>query len=213
MIEEAQAQRDRIVTAILPHVAFEGWTGPALRAGFADAGLTPEQGWLAFPEGAPDAVAHWSAWADRQMLERLQEADLNALRIRDRIGTAVRCRLEVLADYREAVRRTLSWFALPSNAPLAVRCTYRTVDAIWFACGDKATDLSFYTKRATLAAVYGTTVLYWLDDTSEDSLETWAFLQRRIEDAMRIPRLRSGIDRLLNDVLHPLRLRRGYPGL
>jgi ubiquinone biosynthesis protein COQ9 len=96
----------------------------------------------------------------------------------------------VNVPYREAVRRTISFLALPSNATVA-QSTYATIDAIWYACGDASTDLSFYTKRATLAAVYGVTVLYWLDDSSEQFAETWAFLDRRIGDVMQIPKLRA----------------------
>ena len=47
-----------------------------------------------------------------------------------------------------------------------------TVDAIWYAAGDSATDFNFYTKRGLLAAVYGATMLYWLDDRSPDCTDT-----------------------------------------
>ena len=80
---------------------------------------------------------------------------------------------------------------LPSNAPVAARSTYQTVNAIWYACGDTSTDFSFYTKRATLAGVYAATVLYWLDDASDDFADIWGFLDRRIDDVMQIPRLRA----------------------
>jgi ubiquinone biosynthesis protein COQ9 len=62
------------------------------------------------------------------------------------------------------------------------------VDAIWRAAGDTATDWNFYTKRGLLAGVFSSTVLCWLDDTSEDHAETWAFLDRRIADVMRVPK-------------------------
>ena len=55
--------------------------------------------------------------------------------------------------------------------------------------------LSFYSRRATLAGVLVATLLYWLDDQSEGCAESWAFLDRRIEDVMRIGKARSGIER------------------
>ena len=40
---------------------------------------------------------------------------------------------------------------MPQNVPLGLRLLYETVDGIWYAVGDQATDFSFYTKRASLA--------------------------------------------------------------
>src|SRR3546814_12063346 len=88
--------------------------------------------------------------------------------------------------HKEAVRRALAFLALPGNAGLAVRSLYRTVDAIWWACGDRSTDFNFYTKRGLLAAVYSSTLLYWLDDGSDGHADSWAFLDRRIADVMRL---------------------------
>ena len=64
---------------------------------------------------------------------------------------------------------------------------YRSVDAIWYAAGDTATDYNFYTKRGLLAAVYGTTLLYWLNDRSEGFADTRGFLDRRIAEVMQVP--------------------------
>ena len=36
-----------------------------------------------------------------------------------------------------------------------------------------------------MSTVYASTVLYWLGDNSEESEETWHFLDRRIEDVMK----------------------------
>ena len=101
---------------------------------------------------------------------------------------AVRERLSAMAAHREAVRRALSFMALPQNGAAAAACTCRTVDAIWYAAGDTSTDFSFYTKRALLSGVYVATVLYWLGDKSAGSQDTWGFLDRRIAGIMRIRR-------------------------
>ena len=77
--------------------------------------------------------------------------------MRERIALGVKTRLDILAPHREAVRRMLAFLALPANLPLAARLLYRTIDAIWYAAGDRATDFSFYTKRGLLAGVYAST--------------------------------------------------------
>src|SRR5262249_20988718 len=174
--------------------------------GMRDAGVDPGLAANAFPGGMAEMVEHWNRLADRHMLEALAALDLQALKVRERVGRAVRLRLEQAAPHRVPVRRGLAFAALPQNGPLAARCLYRTVDAIWHAIGDRSTDHNFYTKRALLAGVYGATVLYWLNDRSSDSSATWAFLDRRIADVMRVPMAIARVGRLADHLPNPFRL-------
>ena len=178
--------RQRLLEAVMPHVPFDGWSLTALKAAAAEAGVAEALARNAFPGGPAELLEAFSAEMDRRMLVQLESRDLGAMRVRDRIHTAVRTRLELLAPHREAVRRGLSLLALPIHAPLATRCLYRTVDAMWHAAGDTSTDYNFYTKRLLLSGVYSATLLFWLNDRSEGQAETWAFLERRISDALRL---------------------------
>ncbi len=75
----------------------------------------------------------------------------------------------------------------------------RTVDALWYAAGDRSTDYNYYTKRLLLAGVYSSTLLVWLNDKSEDHGATWAFLERRIDNVLVIGgRLGKGVKGLLD---------------
>jgi len=184
-----QARRDEIVTNALPDGPFDGWGLASLRAGAGKAGLGSDAVVRAFPGGAPDAVEHFADMADRAMLARLEEMDLPGMKIRERIAAAVRVRLEAAGEHKEAVRSAASVLALPSNAGRAARSLYRTVDAMWRAAGDTSTDYNFYTKRGLLAGVYSTTFFYWLNDKSDGGADSWAFLDRRIENVMQVPKL------------------------
>jgi len=182
----AEDLRARLLTAMLPHVVFDGWSERALLAGAADAGIDPASARNAFPGGAAETIEAFSAEFDRRMLERLAEQNLVAMKVRERIAAAVRTRLELLMPHREAVRRGVVFLALPSHAALGLKCLYRTVDAAWYAAGDTATDYNFYSKRLLLAGVFSTTLLFWLNDASEGSAATWAFLDRRIADVLQV---------------------------
>jgi ubiquinone biosynthesis protein COQ9 len=185
--------RDRVLDAVLFNAAFDGWGPAGVRAAVRDGAITAEEAALAFPGGALEMIEYHSRRADRRMVEELERRGVGSLKIRDRITLAIRVRLEQNTAHREAVRRALAILALPTNAPLAARLLYRTVDAIWYAVGDRSTDFSFYTRRATLAGVYSTTVLYWLNDRSEGLSATWAFLDRRISDVMQFEKLKSRV--------------------
>jgi ubiquinone biosynthesis protein COQ9 len=193
-----QESRDRLLLAALPHITFDGWTDKAFLAGIANRGMETSEFRRFFPGGARDAIDHFSDWADRRMAVSLANHALDELPIRERVSLAVRLRFEALAPYREGVRRTLGLLTLPPNVALGARCLYRTVDSIWHAIGDRSVDFNFYTKRALLAAVISTTTLHWLDDTTGDGEASWAFLDRRIADVMKIPALGSRLRRMGN---------------
>lgn len=198
--------RDDILLAALPHVAFDGWSARTMRQAAQDAGFDASMAERAFPGGPAALVEHFNAYADRKMMEALARQDLSGTRMRDKIALAVRLRLEPWEHDREAVRRGIALLALPGRAGTAVRITYRTVDAIWYAVGDTATDFSFYTKRALLAAVYSATVLYWLDDRSETADETWNFLGRRLDDVLKLPKLMSRLSKPLGFLPGPFKM-------
>jgi ubiquinone biosynthesis protein COQ9 len=187
--------KDRLLEATLPHVLFDGWSMAALKAGAATIGLPETEMVALFPEGGREAALWLDDWADRRMLAALQAMDLSAVKVRERVAAGVRARLEALAPHREAVRRAIALKASPWGAAQAAEIVYRTVDAIWYAAGDEATDFNFYTKRGLLAAAYGPTVLYWLNDSSEGAAETFAFLDRRLDEIMQIPKLTQGLKR------------------
>ena len=204
----AESQRDALIEAMLPDVPFDGWSRAALRAAARRIGVPAAEALALFPDGPADFAACFSRWADRRMLDRLESLPLGELRVPERVALAVNIRLEIVEPWREAVRRALTILSLPQNVPLAMRLLYETVDGIWYAAGDNATDFSFYTKRATLAGIYAATLLYWLEDRSPGFADTRAFLDRRLAEVARIGqarhRLQTGLDRLPN----PLRLLR-----
>lgn len=202
------ALRDRLLLATLPHVVFDGWRLRALTAGAQDIGLDGQLVEEVFPGGLRDLAVHFNDWSDRAMLR--PGMDLAALPVRQRVARLVRCRLEAVAPHREAARKAIAYLTMPGNATTAAKITYRTVDAIWYAAGDTATDMNYYTKRGLLAAVYTATVLYWLADESEEFADSWAFLDRRIAEVMAIPRLQGRFREMAERLPSPLRLMRPF---
>lgn len=172
--------RPRLIAAMIPHVAFDGWSAVSVAAGAAGAGIDCDVAALVFPGGAIEMAVAYTDLANARLAAALAGAP--SMKVRERITRAVRVRLEQAEGEREAVRRTIPILAL--HPAISARTTWTTADTIWRACGDTATDFNHYTKRATLGAVYAATLLYWLGDESEGRAETWAFLDRRIAGIM-----------------------------
>lgn len=189
-------QRDRLLEAALAHVPFDGWSARSLFAGARDLELDPGLARRLFPRGGDDLLAHVEVWADRQMAEAIDQEALAGMRMRDRIRSLVLARLEILEPHREAMRRAVAARLMPANALAATAATWRTVDRIWTLAGDRARNSSWFTKRAILTGVWSATFLYWLDDRSADGEGTRSFLDRRLDDALKIGALRARFDRL-----------------
>ncbi|MEZ5751381.1 MAG: COQ9 family protein [Paracoccaceae bacterium] len=173
----------RLLEAALPHVAFDGWSEATLAAAARDSEIDIALARAVFPRGGLDMALAYHRSGDRAMLAGYAARDLSNMRYRDKVTALVRLRVE-LAD-KEAVQRGAALLALPQNALAGAGAMWGTADAIWTALGDTSRDGNWYSKRAILSAVLSSTVLYWLGDDSADHAETWAFLDRRIEDVMR----------------------------
>jgi ubiquinone biosynthesis protein COQ9 len=190
MIERSE-DRDQAIRAALPHVPALGWSRAALSAGLADLGRDAlEQDWL-FPGGPVEAIEAWCDLADREMEAAAAAEDLAARRVPARIRRLILLRLEQAEPHREAVRLALGHQALPWNMPSALRTVARSADSIWAAAGDTSADFSWYTRRATLAGVYGATLAFWLRDEEPGFPRTAAFLDRRLADLAKLQRPRG----------------------
>jgi ubiquinone biosynthesis protein COQ9 len=207
---ERLPERDTAILAMLPNVAFDGWTKRALRAGVADAGMPADEADLLFPLGTIDMIETFCDLADRRMEQAA--AALPATNLAARVRAVIALRLEQNRPYKEAIRRALAVLALPQNARAAAACAARTIDAIWYAAGDRSADFTWYTKRVSLAVIYSATILYWLRDPSEDDAATLAFLDRRLAGFGRVHRLRKRADGLLARLPRPPGLRMGDTG-
>ena len=186
-----QEMRETVLAKALPHAAFDGFTDGLLRKAGAEAGVTATDLVRLFEDGPISLVEFYSTSTDAEMEKRLAAMDLKAMKIRARIAAAVRTRLAILKPHKEAARRAAALLSLPMHAALGAKLVYRTVDAMWRAAGDTATDFNFYTKRGILAGVYGSTAMRWFNDTSEDEAPTEEFLTARIENVMQFEKFKA----------------------
>lgn len=186
---------DELRAALAPviprHATFDGWSEAALASAAAELGVPADRARLACPGGAVAMIDAWFASVDDAMAAALPPETLATMKIRERIRALVLARLDAMGGDREALRRALAILALPTNLPAATRLGWRAADRMWRLAGDRAVDFNHYTKRATLAAVYASTILAWIDDDSDDAVETRAFLDRRIDGIMAFERLKA----------------------
>jgi ubiquinone biosynthesis protein COQ9 len=183
--------RRRLALAVGENAAFDGWGRAAVDSAAGQLGIDPVQARLAMPKTQAGMIDLYIQEVDRALEAWFTPKRLAGMKIREKIRALVWRRLEIMEPAREAVRRGLAVLAMPQNLPLAVRVSWRTADLMWRVAGDTSSDFNHYTKRISLGAVYGSTLLVWLDDQSEGFGETAAFLDRRIDDVMKFEKLKA----------------------
>jgi len=195
----------RLVAAALDNVVFDGWSPATFDAAVAATGMRSDHARTLAPRGALDLACAYHRQGDAALREVLRTADFGGMGFTAKVTFAVRARIAAITD-KEAVRRGTALFALPQHAADGAKLLWGTADAIWNGVGDTADDYNWYTKRATLAGVYGASVLYWLGDDSLGAQATHDFIDRRIADVIRIEKLKAQVNgnALLRPVTAPL---------
>ena len=188
-----------LVNAMLVHVPFDGWSWTALEQGAIDMDFETKLNFEdrkkiyydLFKNGPIDFIETFSKIIDDEMEKNYESLAIKPDRVPQKIKTIILIRLHLSQKYKEAVRSSLSLTAIPKNSKQSLKILYRTCHKIWKIAGDTSTDFSFYTKRASLAAVYSSTLLFWLNDNSSTQDETEAFLDRRLKDISKISNLKK----------------------
>ena len=181
---------ERLLDKALDHVVFDGWSEATFEAAATDAGLTLDGALAVAPRGALDLAVALHRRGDQRMVKEAEKLDLSSLRYSERVAELLKLRIRVMPD-REAVRRATTFFALPTNTPEGAKLIWETADHVWNTLGDTSTDGNWYSKRATLSAVWASVVLFWLGDDSPDTLKTDEFIDRRIENVMQIEKMKG----------------------
>ena len=183
--------RRKLALPLGENAVFDGWTEAAVETAANSQGVDPAQARLAVPKDQAGKIDLYIRGVDRALREHFTPEKLEGLKIREKIRAIVWKRLEIMEPAREAVRRALSILAMPQNVPTGMKIGWRTADVMWRIAGDTSTDYNHYTKRMMLGGVYASTLLVWLDDRSDGWTETGAFLDRRIDDVMKIEKLKA----------------------
>ena len=187
--------------AILAEIPFTGWGAEAIAA--ASESVMQKNSDVAggdlsfarvFHDGLAGVMRFWNQSLDQAMTTELQRVLAIAaaqqpprkIGVSEKIKMAVKIRLELMTPHRLAAQRGSQKFALLNGQILA-----KTIDEIWVAIGDTSSDFNWYTKRASLLAIYSATALFWLHDESAEQQETWQFLDRRLQDLADFHRNKS----------------------
>lgn len=194
----ATEQQRKDLTMLVAELApFEGWTNRALYEAASELGFSRERALVLFPRAIKDVVRAFNLYLDQVMEEALPATGFDTLKVRERIATLIKARLNAMEPYRDGIKTGRTFFVMPYHVSDAAHSLYDTVDRMWRLAGDQSEDYNFYSKRFLLSGVYSSTLLYWLEDSSDDYEKSSYFLDRRIAEVLRLGgTMGKGISRL-----------------
>lgn len=119
-----------------------------------------------------------------------------------KVRTLTLARLRANAPIIHRWQEALAIMSQPTYVPASITELAKLADEIWFLSGDQSVDSSWYTKRATLSAIYSTTELYMTQDKSHNFVETEQFLDNRLQDLMKVGGFMGSLGEWLNYTGH-----------
>ncbi|KAH6844874.1 COQ9-domain-containing protein [Chaetomium sp. MPI-CAGE-AT-0009] len=177
-----------LLAAAYAHVPSHGFTPESLALGARDTGLLDIS-----PSILPDGVfslTRWHLHTQRTSLAGKAKgavAEEGASTVGERVEALAWARLRgnvesgIVGRWQEA----LAIMAQPSYIPASAKELAQLADEILYLAGDVSVDPTWYTKRASLSAIYVAAELFQTTDQSPGCRETRAFLRRRLDEAAR----------------------------
>lgn len=199
----SETARLDILSLVLKHVPFDGWTSKSLRYAVEDAGLPDGAEELYFPGGPLEVIRFWSEQCDLKVEAHIATLDIENMRIRDKVTQGVLARLQAIEKHDEAARRAMSRLALLDALGQGPAQIWASADTIWRAIGDTSTDVNFYSKRTILSGVIGSSMLSWLSDDTDDKEKARAFLDARIQNVMQFEKAKWDFKKRTADLPKP----------
>ena len=198
-MNESKKLKEKLLLSMLSNVPFDGWSWQALYAGAEDIKLfendfgEEEKNKLKsiFEYKLVNVVNALNVYLDEKMKKKFLKEKIDKLKTPEKIKKLILFRLQAAEKFKESIRVSLSFMAMPKNTKNSINMLYRTCDIMWRTSGDSSTDFSFYTKRLILSGVYSSTLLYWLNDESKKFNNTESFLDRRLNDVSKIGKLKK----------------------
>ena len=177
-----------ILSSALPLIPDHGFTLRTLHLGAKNTGYLDASTNL-FPSGAFSLV-HYYLHTQRRSLQdytsrinRALEEGRRAPGVGMKVKALTWARLMANERVVHKLPEALALMSLAGNVSQSLTELSALSDEIWFLAGDVSVDSSWYTKRASLAAIYGATEVFMTSDNSEGFKGTKEFLDRRFEDS------------------------------
>jgi len=185
-----QDPRVEVLDRALNHVQLHGWTIEALSVASMEMGF-PGITHGIFTDGPVELVYHFVYKTNQEMITQLSAMDLPKMSMKERLLVIIKMRLQLLEPFISRWAQALSLMGTPEQLPKSIPGLASLVDEMLYQAGDQSTDFDWYAKRALVSAIYVSSELYMLSDASQGRVDTWKYLERRIDDLISLTNIKT----------------------
>ncbi|WP_341789389.1 COQ9 family protein [Rickettsia endosymbiont of Polydrusus tereticollis] len=179
--EEYYTKKINFMQSLLTLLPFNEWNNNLLAEAEEQSGFASGYNTLLFPNGLQEVIDFFESRQDDKMLMQLAEIEAPK-KIRDKLSLALKIRIKNCPPIIHS--KNAAYFAMPSNILFATNLAMRSCDIIWRYAGDKSLDYNYYTKRGLLFTVYLPAILYYIQDESENYIETDKFIDESLTNVI-----------------------------
>lgn len=180
--EEYYAKKMNFVQLLISLLPFEDINDKLLEITEVKADLPSGYSLLLFPNGINEVVDFLEEYQDNNMFLQLTKLE-QPIKIREKISLALKTRIKDISPLVSS--KIATYFACPTNTLFGTKSAFRTCNIIWQYAGDKSLDFNYYTKRGLLLTVYLSAILYYIQDDSENYIETDKFIDESIDNIIK----------------------------
>ena len=101
--------------------------------------------------------------------------------------------LNQFKDNKLIIKRLIKYFKSTESLTTSPESIYLISDKFWNLIEDTSVDFNFYTKRFILMSVIVPTILFWVEDDSDNSLNTNEYIKKCFNRSMKIGKLKNKI--------------------
>ncbi|MFY9590132.1 COQ9 family protein [Rickettsia endosymbiont of Halotydeus destructor] len=175
--QEYYIKKISFMQSLLTLLPFNEWNNKLLAGAEEHCGFASDYNTLLFPNGLQEVIDFFEKQQDDKMLMQLATVEAPK-KIRDKLSLALKTRIKNCTPIIHS--KNAAYFAMPNNVLFATTLAMRSCDLIWRYAGDKSLDYNYYTKRGLLFTVYLPAILYYIQDESENYIETDKFIDESL---------------------------------
>jgi len=179
---------------------FEPWNQATLEKACGEAGFNPDYIDVVYPGKIEEFTKEFVQGCNSQAFLKAKEnwAALKTTKKVEEIIFQRICQYHFKLKNLEGLKKFLSYSATPSHIHASLKNIYDFSSEVWYELGDRSVDISYYTKRLSLSAIYSKSMLYSLSDKSDNLHQTREFIQKSIDGLMKINKLKQKVNEIIN---------------
>jgi len=182
-------RRECFIDKVHELLPFYEWDAQLIKQVESDCGFANGYASILYPGEIDEIVTVYEALQNRNMLELLIVEEI-PLKVREKISKALKVRIKACSP-RIILKKNQRFLCKPDNLALVATIAWASCDVIWRYAGDNSTDFNHYSKRGLLTAVYLSSIAFYINDESEDFIETDNFIDTNLERIINIANFKN----------------------